>query len=42
MKIWHPKYGVIYDEFERMKKGVYKKKKPNICKNIRITQVSMF
>ena len=22
-KIWHPKYGVIYDELEQMKKGKY-------------------
>jgi hypothetical protein len=24
-RIWHSKYGVIYDEFERIKKGIYEK-----------------
>lgn len=26
VRIWHPKYGVIYDEFERLKTGEYEQK----------------
>jgi len=27
-KIWHPKYGVIYDELEAMKRGKYASQEP--------------
>jgi hypothetical protein len=30
-QIWHPKYGVIYDELERMKAGVYERVERPIC-----------
>lgn len=45
-KIWHSKYGVIYDEFERIKKGVYEKRDRGCGYTIRATskilQISVF
>jgi hypothetical protein len=36
-KIWHPKYGVIYDEEERLKAGYYDPVKPGGDRNVRDT-----
>jgi hypothetical protein len=30
-QVWHPKYGVIYDELERMKVGVYERVERPVC-----------
>jgi hypothetical protein len=31
-QIWHPQYGVIYDELERMKVGVYERAERPVCR----------
>ncbi len=33
-QIWHPQYGVIYDELERMKAGVYERAFRPICRGV--------
>jgi hypothetical protein len=30
-QIWHPKYGVIYDELEQMKAGMYERVERPVC-----------
>ena len=45
-RIWHSKYGVIYDEFERIKKGIYEKRDREGGHDVRtdneVLQLSMF
>jgi hypothetical protein len=31
-QIWHPQYGVVYDELERMKVGVYERAERSLCR----------
>ena len=31
-QIWHPQYGVVYDELERMKQGVYERAERPVCR----------
>jgi hypothetical protein len=31
-QVWHPQYGVVYDELERMKAGVYERYERPICR----------
>lgn len=31
-QIWHPRYGVVYDELERMKQGVYERAERPVCR----------
>jgi hypothetical protein len=38
-QIWHPQYGVIYDELERMKQGVYERGKRPVCCRIESDRV---
>lgn len=33
-QIWHPQYGVIYDELERMKAGVYERVERRVCSGV--------
>src|SRR6266508_2115138 len=33
-QIWHPQYGVIYDELERMKAGVYERVERPVCSGV--------
>ena len=33
-QIWHPQYGVIYDELERMKAGVYERVERGVCSGV--------
>jgi hypothetical protein len=33
-QVWHPQYGVIYDELERMKAGVYERVERPVCRPI--------
>jgi len=33
-QIWHPQYGVIYDELERMKQGRYERAKRVVCRGV--------
>jgi len=33
-QVWHPQYGVIYDELERMKVGVYERVERSICRRV--------
>src|SRR6266545_6913786 len=33
-QIWHPQYGVIYDELERMKVGVYERYERPVCRGV--------
>jgi hypothetical protein len=33
-RIWHPQYGVVYDELERMKQGVYERGERPVCRPI--------
>jgi hypothetical protein len=33
-QIWHPKYGVVYDELERMKAGVYDRPRRSVCRKV--------
>lgn len=43
--IWHPKYGVIYDELERAKRGYYEKRDrggPSVRRTSKVLQLSMF
>lgn len=42
--IWHPKYGVIFDEYERIKRGYYERRNrgPTIRQTNKILQLSMF
>jgi hypothetical protein len=33
-QVWHPQYGVVYDELERMKAGVYERVERPLCHGI--------
>jgi hypothetical protein len=33
-QVWHPRYGMIYDELERMKVGVYERVERSICRRV--------
>ncbi len=33
-QVWHPHYGVVYDELERMKAGVYERVERPICRRV--------
>jgi hypothetical protein len=33
-QIWHPQYGVVYDELERMKGGVYEQGERPVCRRV--------
>jgi len=33
-QIWHPQYGVIYDELERMKRGSYERVERPVCRGV--------
>ncbi|SRR6266545_2165394 len=33
-QVWHPQYGMVYDELERMKQGVYERVERPICRPI--------
>ncbi len=33
-QIWHPQYGVIYDELERMKQGIYERPERSVCRPV--------
>lgn len=33
-QIWHPKYGVVYDELERMEQGVYERGERLVCRPV--------
>ena len=33
-QIWHPQYGVVYDELERMKAGVYDRPGRSVCRPV--------
>jgi Putative transposase/Transposase zinc-binding domain len=33
-QVWHPQYGVIYDELERIKQGVYERDERPVCRGV--------
>jgi hypothetical protein len=33
-QIWHPQYGLIYDELERMKQGIYGRDERSVCRPV--------
>jgi len=33
-QVWHPQYGVVYDELERMKAGVYERVERPVCRGV--------
>jgi hypothetical protein len=33
-QVWHPQYGIIYDELERMKAGVYERVERPVCRGV--------